>query len=124
MARLFIFAEQIKKIIADGKTEIEVPEGARISAAAADLIKDKKLRIKTAAAQRTKAADATQTEEKPLPTKSSVPPTKRSAATSQAISGDQEIANGNDLSDQDLEALVDRVIERFRQLKVLNLSTK
>ena len=117
MARVFIFAEQVEKIVADGKTEIEVPEGARISAAAADLIKDKKLKIKTVAAQRAKAAGATQTEEKPLPTKSSVPPTKRSAATSQAISGDQEIANGNDLSDQDLEALVDRVIERFRQLK-------
>jgi len=119
MARVFIFAEQVKKIVADGKTEIEVPEGARISAAAVDLIKDKKLKIKTVAAQRTKAADATQTEEKPLPTKSSAPPARTAAAASQTNSSDQEIANGNDLSDEDLETLVDRVIERFKQLKAI-----
>jgi bacterioferritin-associated ferredoxin len=116
MARAFIFAEQVEKIVAAGKTEIEVPEGARISAAAADLIKDKKLKIKTVAAQRTKAAGATQTEEEPLPTKSSVPPAKAAAGASQGISSDQE---GNDLSDEDLEALVDRVIERFKQLKAI-----
>jgi bacterioferritin-associated ferredoxin len=116
MARAFIFAEQVEKIVAAGKTEIEVPEGARISAAAADLIKDKKLKIKTVAAQRTKAAGVTQTEEEPLPTKSSVPPAKAAAGASQGISSDQE---GNDLSDEDLEALVDRVIDRFKQLKAI-----
>jgi hypothetical protein len=43
MQRVFIFAEQVKKIIAAGKPDIEIPEGARISAAAAELIKDHKL---------------------------------------------------------------------------------
>ena len=45
MTAVFIFADQIKDALAAGKREIEVPENARISAAAHDLIREKKLRI-------------------------------------------------------------------------------
>ena len=117
MARVFIFAEQVKKIIAGGKNEIEIPEGARISAAAAELIKDRKLKIKIVAAQSTNATDAPQAEDKPLQIKSPPHQTKEAKAVSETISGDKETASGDDLSDKDLEALVNRVIERFKQLK-------
>jgi len=117
MARVFIFADQVKKIVAGGKTEIEVPEGARISAAAAELIKDKKLKIKIVALQRTKATDASQAEEKPLPIKSPPHQTREAKTVSQTISSDKETASVDEISAEDLEALVNRVVERFRQLK-------
>lgn len=118
MARVFIFAEQVKKIVRDGKTEIEVPEGARISAAAADVIKDKKLKVTTVTARRISSADALQAEGKPSPITSSphqVEASKKNA--SETISKDKESATGDELSDEDLEALVNRVVERFKQLK-------
>ena len=49
MAPEFIFAEQVRSIVRSGKKEIEVPEGARISSAAADLIKEHQLHVKTVA---------------------------------------------------------------------------
>jgi bacterioferritin-associated ferredoxin len=67
MQRVFIFAKQVEKIIAAGKSEIEIPEGASVSAAAADLIKDHKLKIITSATQIAPATDAPQTEDKPVP---------------------------------------------------------
>jgi bacterioferritin-associated ferredoxin len=118
MARVFIFAEQVKKIVRDGKTEIEVPEGARISAAAADVIKDKKLKVTTVTARRISSADALQAEDKPGPITSSAHQAEESKKNaSETISKDKETATGDDLSDEDLEALVNRVVERFKQLK-------
>jgi len=117
MARVFIFSEQVRKIAASGKKEIEIPDGARISAAAADLIKDRKLKIKIVAAQSTNAADAPQAENKPQRVKSPPHQAKETKAVSKAISSDKETASGTDLSDEDLEALVNRVIVRFKQLR-------
>ena len=48
MAPVFIFARQIQEIIRSGKKEIEIPDGARISAAAADLIKANKIKVLSA----------------------------------------------------------------------------
>ena len=49
MATVYIFAEQVWRIVRAGKKEIEIPEGARISSAAADLIKEHQLQVKTVA---------------------------------------------------------------------------
>ena len=70
MQRVFIFADQVKKLISQGKRDIEIPEGARISAAAAELIKDHKLKIKIAAPPSETVKAATQTEDQPLPSRS------------------------------------------------------
>lgn len=117
MARVFIFADQVKKIVGTGKKEIEIPPGARVSAAAAELIKDHKLKIKISAAQATSATGAPQPPDKATGSKTPSPQTKGAKSASQATSSDKKIAFGNSLSDEDLEALVDLVIERFRQLK-------
>ena len=45
MASVFIFTDQVREVLDSGKKEIEIPKGARISAAAYDLIKDHKIRI-------------------------------------------------------------------------------
>ena len=49
MAPGFIFAEQVRGIVRSGKKEMEIAEGVRISSAAADLIKEHKIRIVTVA---------------------------------------------------------------------------
>ena len=49
MAPVFIFAEQVQSIVRSGKKEIEIPAGARISSAAADLIKENQIQVKTVA---------------------------------------------------------------------------
>ena len=113
MQRVFIFAEQVRKIIAAGKREIEIPEGARISAAAAELIKDHKLNIKTTAPQSAAARQAPQTEDQP----SARQPASSQDTQTKPASMDKPAAPGDDISDQELELLVNRVIERFKQLK-------
>ena len=45
MARRFVFVEEVEKLLADGLTELELPEGTRFSAAAADLIKAKGIKV-------------------------------------------------------------------------------
>ncbi len=112
MQRVFIFAEQVKKLIAAGKREIEIPEGARISAAAAELIKDRKLNIKIAAPPSETGKAATQTEDQPLPDQST-----SSQDTQVKTASADKPASGADLSAEELEAVVNRVIERFKQLK-------
>ena len=115
MQRVFIFAEQVKKIIAEGKRDIEIPEGARISAAAAELIKDHKLNVKMVAPQSATATEVPQTDDKSgQPTPSQDTPAITAAKTA---SVDKQTASGDVISDEELEALVNRVIERFKQVK-------
>jgi bacterioferritin-associated ferredoxin len=113
MQRVFIFAEQVRKIIAAGKTDIEIPEGARISAAAAELIKDHKLNVKIVAPQSAAAPKVTQAENQPLAVESA-PSIETQTKTPSA---DKPTASGEDISDEEMEVLVNRVIERFKQLK-------
>ena len=117
MQRVFIFAEQVRIIIAAGNKEIEIPEGARISSAAADLIKDHKLKIKATAPQSATAKALTPAEDKSAaepPTPSHDTPTGKVTPSAAA---DSSSVSGADISEEELEALVNRVIERFKQIK-------
>lgn len=113
MQHVFIFAEQVQKLIAAGKKEIEIPEGARVSSAAADLIKDHKLIIKSAAPQSTKATPVSETEDKPAPKQ----PVSAKDIPAKTAPVDEPTGSGAGISDEELEVLVNRVIERFKQLK-------
>jgi bacterioferritin-associated ferredoxin len=113
MQRVFVFAEQVKKIIAAGRSDIEIPEGARISAAAAELIKDHKLNIKMIAPQSAAASEVPQSEDQSLAAQS----TPSIDTQAKAASADKPTASADDISDEELEVLVNRVIERFKQLK-------
>jgi bacterioferritin-associated ferredoxin len=117
MTHVFIFADQVKKIVGSGENEIEISDGTIISAAAADLIKDHKLKIKIVAAQSKKAAETPRSENKPQGIQTPSPQVKASKTASQEIPSDKETASGASLSDEDLEVLVNRVIQRFKQLK-------
>jgi predicted Fe-Mo cluster-binding NifX family protein len=45
MARKFIFIKDVEQLIGEGKKEVVVPEGTRLSPAAADLIKEKGIHL-------------------------------------------------------------------------------
>jgi bacterioferritin-associated ferredoxin len=117
MQRVFIFARQVEKIIAAGKREIEIPEGAIVSAAAADLIKDHKLKIITSATQSAPATDAPQTQDKPVAQRPAPSQDTQAGTAAETTSVEKPTSSGDEISEEDLEALVDRVIERFKQVK-------
>jgi bacterioferritin-associated ferredoxin len=114
MAPVFVFAEDVEKALREGKKQIEIPEGARISAAALDLIRDRKIKIvykdaKTSAAQALLSADQAEPGEGARGDEAAreAPPTEPAARD--AIS--------TEISDEELEDIVNRVIRRFRQAK-------
>ena len=117
MAPVFIFAEQVRSIVRSGKKEIEIPEGARISSAATDLIKEHQIRIKTVApgkspADKTSKADPTSVE--PVNKADRKKLEKRSAEKAEPRPPLEEVA---EYSEDELEEIVNRVVERFKQLK-------
>ena len=116
MAPEFIFAEQVRQIIRSGEKAIEIPEGANISSAAADLIKEHRLRVKT-------IAPAAIAKEPPAPDSGAAasarkaPPEEAAAGPVQARETSSQTASPAELSEEEIEAIVNRVLERFQQLK-------
>ena len=118
MAPVFVFADQVRKLLQAGKKELEIPAGARISAAAYDLIRDRKIRITHVTAEPAIAdVKAPETEDKPVETEE-VQTTKTKLASEKTHSDLPRKATA-EISSEALEDIVDRVIERFRQLKGL-----
>jgi bacterioferritin-associated ferredoxin len=108
MAPAFIFAEQVLSIVRSGKKEIEIPEGARISSAAADLIKEHQIQIKTvapglAASGETSASKANCK--------------KQPGPSAEKPKSDPQFENFAEITEEKLEEIVDRIIKRFNQLK-------
>ena len=108
MAPAFIFAEQVLSIVRSGKKEIEIPEGARISSAAADLIKEHQIQIKTvapglAASGETSASKANRK--------------KQPGPSPEKPKSDPQFENSAEITEEELEEIVDRIIKRFKQLK-------
>jgi len=117
MAPVYIFAEQVRSIARSGKKEIEIPEGARISSAAADLIKEHQIQIKTVAPGR-------DVSDKPAtPGDKSTEPTGKSDRQKQAgLSAKkpqptQQPEKAPEITGEELEEIVNRVVKRFKQLK-------
>jgi len=123
MAPVFVFADFIRKALQAGQKEIEIPEGARISAAAYDIIREHKLRVipvKSAAdsddpkgPEGDEGAEGQEGAEEAQESRSAEeqPPS--------AGIGSAPLENGEDISDDVVEAIVDRVIARFREIKGL-----
>jgi bacterioferritin-associated ferredoxin len=117
MPRVFIFAQQVKEVLDAGNKEIEIPEGAQLSAAAADLIKDNKLKIKRLAPGAKPGANARQSAGKPEQHKTEVRPTARELPVSETAGVVSSTKTGAEISEELLEDLVNRVVDRFKQLK-------
>ncbi|CAB1060628.1 hypothetical protein D1BOALGB6SA_5395 [Olavius sp. associated proteobacterium Delta 1] len=116
MAPVFIFAEQVRSIVRSGKTEIEIPEGTRISSAAADLIKENKIRIKTVAPGVLSSGESKKTEKKSTETATKADTKKQISPPAAKLKSDTPLENSPEISEDELEEIVNRVIERFKQL--------
>ena len=116
MTAVFIFADQIKDALAAGKREIEVPENARISAAAYDLIREKKLRI-TQVRKAEPAAEDEQPKDQEVATETADSHSQEDQQETEQTTTAASPETGSEISDELLEDIVDRVIARFKELK-------
>lgn len=117
MSPVFIFADQVRNAVRTGKKEIEVPEGARISSAAADLIKEHRIKIKTVAPSPAAPEASSEVEDRP-----SAPPLKKTAerkteTSAQNTEKNLPSENPAEVCGDEIEEIVNRVIERFNRLK-------
>ncbi len=114
MAPVFIFAEDVANVVREGKGTIEIPEGARISAAALDLIRQKGLKITSVPSESTRpegkssnCALEARAAEDPDPGKETIaePNAPAPAAATEEVTAEE------------IDAIVHRVIARLRQIK-------
>ena len=117
MARVFIFSQQVKKIVAARNEEIEVPEGAIVSAAAADLIKEHQLRIKTTPPGAASPVAGTQPDKKSAAKKEGVQKSAWKTPAVESNKSDSLKISGDQISEETLEVISNRVVERIKQLK-------
>ncbi len=106
MSKIFVFSRQIQKLIDEGNTEIQLPEGARISAAAQDLIRAYNLKV-------TLVKPADQSPAPVAETPAQEPATGEVTSPEEAESK----AGSGQITEEELEAIVSRVIERFEASK-------
>jgi len=118
MTPVFIFADHIRKALEAGEKEIEIPEGARISSAAYDIIRDNKLQLTYVKAAKAEI-ETPGSEDKEESTEAVKSRTVVERSVSESPKSDSPPEAGEEISDDVLEDIVDRVIVRFKELKGL-----
>ncbi|MBI5582684.1 MAG: (2Fe-2S)-binding protein [Deltaproteobacteria bacterium] len=112
----FIFAQDIEDLVREGKGTLEVGEGARISAAALDLIREHGVNVvsRPEAEITAKGETAVSTREAP-----GQPPvgTCPAAVPSAGPEGGPPAAPAPPVAEEELERIVDRVVARFKELR-------
>ena len=96
MTTRFIFQKDIEQAIREGKKEIVLPVGSRISSAALDLINEKNIKVKFV-------------EKEDLAINSL-------QDTANSVEHNAKLEQGN-IAEEEIEEIVSRVIQRFRELK-------
>jgi bacterioferritin-associated ferredoxin len=117
MAPVFIFAEQVKKILKSGEKAIEIPSGARISAAAQELIKDHRLRIKAVPIETVTTAEKPAGKIEPPEPQPEDPKIIQDDAASNEVKVDPPADATDKISEAALEDIVERVIARFNEIR-------
>lgn len=117
MAPIYIFAEQVWDIVRAGQKEMEIPEGARISAAAADLIKEHKLQVKIVAPGQKASAEPEVRDTAPITPARKSKPQKQAEPSVDKSERPRSSGKTADISEEDLEKIISRVVERFNLLK-------
>jgi bacterioferritin-associated ferredoxin len=111
MAAVFIFARDIQDAVKEGKREIEIPDGARISSAAFDLIRESQIQITYVTPQAEESDVVPLADETPVEKKAESIPEPASEAT--------DASAACEVTESDIEEIARRVIERFREIKGL-----
>jgi len=117
MAPAFIFAEQVRSIVKSGKKEIEIPEGARISSAAADLIKEHQIQIKTVAPGLAASGATSSPDDIATETVNKANRKKQASPSAENPKTDPQFENSAEITEEELEEIVNRIVKRFKQLK-------
>ena len=117
MAPVFIFAEQVRKVLQSGEKEIEIPHGARISAAAQELIKDNQLRIKSVSADALTTADEPADKVQPAEAPPADPKELQDQAAGEKARIEPPTKTSDEISEAALEDIVERVIARFKEVR-------
>ncbi len=117
MAPVFIFAEQIGSIIRSGKKEIEIPAGARISSAAADLIKEHQIQVKTVAPGLAASGKTSALDDKSTETANKADRKKQAGPPAEKPETDPQFENSAEITEEEIEEIVNRIVKRFKQLK-------
>ena len=102
MRTKFIFKEDVERLIRQGEKELVVPEGCRISSAALDLIKEKNILLKF-----TRREDST--------------PDSQQDIAEAAKEKEQRVSEPA-ITEEEIEEIVRRVIQRFKEIKGLEVS--
>ncbi len=116
MAPDFIFAEKVRSIVRSGKKEIEIPAGARISSAAADLIKENHIQIKTVAPGSVSAGESTKAEDQSTEIADKTDTKKQIIPPAEKMKRNTSLEDSAEISGEEFEEIVNRVVERFKQL--------
>ena len=113
MAPVFIFAKDIEDSLKAGKKEIEVPKGARISAAAMDLIRDNEIQISYISPEtRVGEPSASSGAER-----QTVEPRPKAELVKESGEAVLQTQPDGELTEEELNAIVNRVIRRFREAR-------
>jgi len=117
MAPVFIFAEDVQKALRGGKKEIEIPEGARISAAAADLIKENKMRVIAPTPGSKAPKETPPARAAAVPEKAATRKGARQLSDPEPEGGAQPAPSDGEITEEVVEEIVNRVMVRFSELK-------
>ena len=117
MAPVYVFARQIQEILKAGKKEIKIPEGARISAAAADLIKENKIRVLTATPKATAPTEAPPARKATVPAKAEAEQKDQASGESESENSDRPASPEEAITEDVVEEIVNRVLARFAEIK-------
>jgi len=126
MAIVYVFAENIRDLVLEGKQEISLPENARISAAAWDLIRDKQVKVHFFAPEPDSASEempseidgAAASEQDPAgSTPAEKPPASGGDNDTMAEIRDQVASAISEIDEEDIEVIIEKVLGRLQQAK-------
>jgi bacterioferritin-associated ferredoxin len=112
MAPAFVFVEQVRKAIRSGEKRLDLPQGARITAAAMELIKDHGIEIHYSSLAKTPSSKVTGEE-----TVSGVVGSVKKGPSQADSKKIPKAEDGDIFSEEVVEDIVNRVIDRFNQIK-------
>lgn len=121
MPRVFIFTKQVQDILKAGRREIDIPEGASISSAAADLIKENQIKINPVAPHKKDRPDVFEPSDQVIEEKKG-PLQTHAVSISETSKAAAQPPKTGDFTEAEVEEIVNRVIYRVQQLKGVHQS--
>jgi bacterioferritin-associated ferredoxin len=121
----FIFSRDIEDLVREGRKTLEAGEGARISAAAWDLIREQGIEVVYQVRPETPPRaepPATESKSAPETAKEEAGPAAEKAAPEEGVALPSSTPPA--AAEEELERIVDRVVERFKELKGRGTSPK